>query len=562
MEEQVLTVKKKRRSRRPLVLAIVAIIIIAAIGYALLPKGPSSDPAGYIPKEVALAATVDLTRTADKDAAMDAIRGIFKDAGVDKPDQELFKEIKKDLNLDVEKDIIPHLTGKGAMAALTEMNGMMPMMVAVVGARSDSDASDLMEKIKTVLKDNKIASQKLSYKGCDYIQIREQSNPSEMSFGAPKMVHYVGAVKSAVVWANGEAAFQKVVDTANGQPSLLSDPEFTRRVQTNPGTFATVFVSGPGYFKLLSPMMNMSMGMMNGEVPPQLKEQMDNFVAAAGTAEASKDGLLFKATGETKKDEMHLTSVRTDDLAAKFPADAKVAISVGNWQKCWEQMKKSYLANPMVKGEVDKWVMQSKQMMGFDPLADLLDHITGWDAYYIPDKQVTSAEIPGAVSLVVTVDKPDVVKDSIGKLVTFASLSGAAKVGKTMAEGQEITSITMGPGDETVCLSMIDNKLVITYTDGSDGVKAAVASVIAAQGKGANLTQSQGYKLVKSKLPEKTVGFIYGDIGGIVDACADSIPEPDRKKVEAVFEHVGVFASAGDTNGTESTSVAFIPLRK
>jgi len=560
VEEQVQT-PNNVRSKKPLIAVLAIVVLLGIAGYLLLARGPSADPAGYLPKEVALAATVDLTSSADKDAAVSVIRGIFKDAGVAKPEQELYKEINKELKLDFEKDVLSHLTGRGAFATLTEMNGMMPMMVAVIGAKSEGDAETLMKTFSEKLGENRIGFQKLSYKGCDYIRIQGETPSTGMPFGRPQVVNYVGAVKSAVVWANSDGGFKKVVDTAKGEPSLLKDPEFARLRQTDPATFATLFVSGPGYYKLVSPMMNMSMGMMSGEVPPELKEQMENVVAVVCTADANGEGLKFKAVGLTKKPRTQTESLPLDELAAEFPADAKIALGFKSFDKAWGEIKKSVLSNAAVKGQVSQMTAQAKQMMGFDPITDLLDHFTSLSAYYVPRKGANSSAFPGAVTVVIGTDKSDVVKASVNKLQAFAALSGKMKVSKASASGQEFSVLPISPNGDKLGNVVLGDKVIVAIS-GSDIVQAMSSAIAVVQGNGEKLTDSPGYKLVKSQLPDKSVGLIYGDIGGIMNVFADDIPEPDGKKVKAVFKRVGWFGAAGESQGTESTSVTFVPFEK
>ena len=132
MEEQ-LNTERRRKSRLPLVAAVVVIVLAGVVAYVLFGGRAKTDPASYLPQEVAVAVTVDLTSSADKDAALDVIRGVFKDAGMEKPDQELYKWLSDELKLDFEKDVLSHLSGTAGAAVLTEMNGMMPVTVVVIG---------------------------------------------------------------------------------------------------------------------------------------------------------------------------------------------------------------------------------------------------------------------------------------------------------------------------------------------------------------------------------------------------------------------------------------------
>lgn len=559
MEEQA-QAPSQQRSRKSLAI-VLTIAIIAGIAAYLLLAGGGTDPARYLPKEVAVAATVDFTKSADKDAALDVIRGVFKDAGMASPEKELFKALKDELDLDFEKDVLARLDGTGAGAILTEMNGMMPVMVAVLCTRTDRDAADLVKIVQDKLTLNKIGFQKLSYKGFDYCRIAASTRTPDMPFAGPQLVNYVGAVKSGIVWANSEGGFKKVIDTIKGEPSILKDANFTRLRETRPSTFATMYVSGPGYYKLISPTLNMSMGMMGGEVPSELKEQMENAVAVVCTADASGEGLRFETLGLTQKPGPQYGSVSLEDMAKEIPASAKIAFGVKGLDMAWMELKRTLLSNPMYKKEVDQALVQAKQMLGFDPLADLLDRFKDLTIYYVPGRMANSSAFPGAATIVVTVDKPEVVRKSLEKIHVFAAATGQVKVSRASAGGQQVSVIALSQNDVKLGDALVGDKLAITIC-GPDVVKTMAATVSSVKGKGATLATSPDYQFVKKQLPDKGVGLIYGDVGGIVDAFKADIPSGDRKKVEAAFRHVGWFGATGEVRGTESTSISVVPFKK
>lgn len=560
MEEQ-LNTERRRKSRLPLVAAVVVIVLAGVVAYVLFAGRAKTDPASYLPQEVALAVTVDLTRSADKDAALDVIRGVFKDAGMQKPDQELFKWLSDGLKLDFEKDVLSHLSGTAGAAVLTEMNGMMPVTVAVICTKTDDDADAIVKTLERKLSQNKVAFQKRAYKGFNYWRIPVGSQTPGMPFGGPQLINYAGAVNGAVVWANSEGGFKKVIDTVKGQASLLEDSNFTRLRKTRPSTFAVLYASGPGYYKLISPILNMSMGMMGGEVPPELKEQMENAVAVVATADANGEGIKLDAMGITKKPGPQYRSLPLTDMASQFPADAKIVYAFNSWDKIWVEFKKVALSNPMLKSQIAQATTQAKQMVGFDPLPDLLDRLTGFAAYYVPAKGVSSNAFPGTLTFVITVDKPDVVKKSIAKLHAFAATAGQMKVTKASVAGSEISVLPLGTDGGKLGDIVLGNKVIVTIA-GSSITQAMGRAISAAQGKGSTLADSAGYKLVKDQLPSKGLGLFYGDVGGIVNVFKDDMPAQDRKKVEAVFKHVGWFAGSGDVQGTESTGTTFIPFKK
>lgn len=557
MEEQ-LSTERHRRNRAPMIAALVIILAAAVLAYVLL-SGPKADPARYLPKEVAMAATFDLTSSADKDAALDVIRGIFKDAGMDKPEEELYKALGDALKLDFKKDVLSHLNGTAAVAVLPEMNGMIPVVVAAICTKGNSDASALVETLEKKLSQNKVASEKRTYKGYSYRRIPVGAPSEETSFG-PRLINYVGAVDAAVVYATSEGGFKKVIDTIKGEPSLLDDSNFIRLRETGPSTFSTVFFSGPGYYKLISPIMSMGMGMMGEEIPPEFKEEMENVVAVVGSAHANADGLKLKSVSITKKPAPAYESRDLSDMAAQFPAEARIACAFTSWDKIWSELKQGLAFNPMIKSEMSQMTSQAKQMIGIDPFADFLDRITSLTAYYVPRKVASSETMPGAIMFILTVDKPGVVKKSVVKLHEFAALAGQMKTSKLSAVGNQVSVMPLGNAAKLGDV-MIGDKLLVVIA-GSNIAQAVGGAISAAQGKGSTLADSESYKLVKAQLPDKGLGLFYTDVGGIVNVFKDDLPADDRKKVEAVFKHVGWMGCSGNVHGTKSNSVVFIPFKK
>ena len=146
MEEQLTTPSPAARTSRTVPLLVLLVLIAAAVvgAYVVISRrGVAPDPASFIPRNAAVAMTLDLTQTPEKLDAYDFVNGLFKEAGQDKALDTLFQEISKGLKLDFKKDVVAHLNGTVAGAVLDEMVTMpmpMPKMVAVIGAKSSADA--------------------------------------------------------------------------------------------------------------------------------------------------------------------------------------------------------------------------------------------------------------------------------------------------------------------------------------------------------------------------------------------------------------------------------------
>ena len=130
----------RRRSIAPWVILALVVILVGVLVWFLTAKHlPEGDAAGYLPKDCMIAMTVDLTNSPDKQAALDVIEGIFKDAGMDDPEGELFKEMSKSAGIDFEREVIPKLSRTAGIAILPATVGMMiPEMVGVLGAKSEA----------------------------------------------------------------------------------------------------------------------------------------------------------------------------------------------------------------------------------------------------------------------------------------------------------------------------------------------------------------------------------------------------------------------------------------
>ena len=99
MNDQVTpAVEGRRRSAAPwLILALVVILAAVGVWFLTAKRVPEGDPAGFLPKDCMMAMTFDFTSSPDKQAALDVVEGIFKDAGIDDMEAFLFKQMSKGL---------------------------------------------------------------------------------------------------------------------------------------------------------------------------------------------------------------------------------------------------------------------------------------------------------------------------------------------------------------------------------------------------------------------------------------------------------------------------------
>ena len=562
MEEIVTEVPRKRPSRKgPVILLFILIIAALVGGYIIFGAGAKTpDPAKYVPQDASIAVTVDLTSSADKDAAVSFVKGLFKDAGVDKPVDEMFAEINKNLKIDVEKDVLPHLNGVGAIAVLTEMAGVAPEAAAAIGTKGKSDASALMKLITNQLTTNKVKFDKGSYAKHDYLRITISGGFSGGAFAGPQMIHYIGAVKDVLVYADSEGAFKKVADTIDGKPSLLDSSEYKKLRKTGPTTFATAYYSGPSFCKLIGPMLSMSAGTMAPGSVESLKESIQANVAAVGTAEATADGLRFTTKGITASKVKVVETVKVDELAKFAPADAAVVFAGQGWDIAWAEIKKQLDRDPNTKAQVAQSVAAMKQAMGVDVFADFLDRITAINGYYVPGAQAKPTDFPGALTLVLSLDKPDVVTGALPKLHKMIAMSGGPAPKEAMIAGRKATSVPLGSQGGELCDAVVGDKLVITVSAG--GTVAMQAAIDAAESKGENVTSTDWYAAVRKQLPGDAQAVFCGDVGTVMKAFSKEMPEKDRKAAEKILGKVGSFGISGQSSATEYESQAVLPFGK
>ena len=564
MSDQELPVAPTRRSSPVPWIVLVLVAILVALGvYYLVSRRAGVDPATYLPLDSVMAVTIDLTKSEEKEAALNVIQGIIKDAGIDDPHKWLLERIDKEFDLDFEKDILARINGRAAGAMLPEMTGstatdMEPTIVLVVGARSEGDAAALMDVAEKKMKQEGVKSEKRAYEGFSYYVVPEDD-----------MKPCLGAVRAALVLASNELGFKKIVDTVKGQPNILQEPNFVKLRESGPATFATFYFSGANYFKFMEPLMARS-----GATPPEAREafrnMMENTVAMVGRADASAEGIMFDAKGITKKPMTGYQKLPLAELVSQAPKDAAFVVTQVSIDKAWADFKEQLFANEDFKNQVLGNLAMLKQVIGFDPLADVLDRITAVSVYYTPGLPAEGSEFPGDVTMVLKVDRPAAVASTVNKIPVVIRdvlefVTGEA-VGPLFAE-MDIAGRTayVSPKRQgmQIAFGMVDEELVITLS-GSDVRRAMRTAIDLAQGKGDTLASSEAFELVRKYLPKTATSFVLCDAAPVVKMFLDELdldPE-DRKVAEAVVKRIGTFAAAGEVEGTESSVKAVLPFKK
>lgn len=551
MEEITTATQPKKTMTVPLAVLLVVVLLAGLTAYYfILRAGSANDPAAYLPKDVAVAVTIDLTGSSEKQAALDYVTGILKDAGVKDPQKELFKRINDEIGIDFEADVLRHLTGQGAFAVLTEMNGQTPKIVAVVSTKAASDAQTVMTTLGDKLNSRKVSFDRKEYSGFYY-------------YGIPSgtMTSYVAQVEASVVYSNSETGIKKVMDTAKGQPSLLTDKNFTSMRKTGGSTFATLYYTGAGYYKLVSPMLAMGLTQMGPNATDAMKANIENAIAIVGNAEASSKGLTFHVKSVTKQPLPSPKNASMDSLASVAPRDAALVFSVADWSAVWNVIKEQYTNNPAFKPQLDQGVGQVKQMLGLDIYGDVLDRITALGVYYVPKRAASSQGLPGDITLVLTVDKPDVLRTSLSKINGALTMFGGIPVKEVDVAGTKVSMASMGTSGVEFADALVGNKVLIMIS-GTGIRQSALAAVTVTKGGGTNASSSPGFELVKGQLPSEGAGLFYGNAAPIVETFKNDIPASDRKSFVAVTNKVGVCGAASYTSASGAESTFVVPFLK
>ncbi|MCL5104944.1 MAG: DUF3352 domain-containing protein [Armatimonadetes bacterium] len=561
MEEQGMPAYPKGRNNKTVPLIVVLILIAAAAlgAYFLIARtGGAGDPASFIPQDVAIAITLDFRGSTEKNAAMDFIHGVLKDAGVKETEQDLFSELSKKLKMDFEKDVVGHLSGTAALAIMNEPSGMLPQLVAAIGARSDGDASALIKTLGDKLNANKVGFELKKYEGFHYYAIPIPGASTPLG----QIVNYVGAVKNCVVFADTETAYKKMVDTVGGKPSLLSDKNYAKLRKPGTAVFATAYYSGEGFYKFLSPYLALAAAAAPPEQLESIKEAIQSNIAAVTTAQAGPDGIIITMDGVTKQQSAELRKVKLDELAATAPKDAVFAFAMSDWASAWKEAKKQMDKQPTQRTQFAEVATQVKMATGLDLGNDILDRIVSGAAYYVPKAEAKSKNFPGEMTVILKVDKPDLVNKTLNKVhAKLAAVPNAPKMKPASIAGEKMFSGAIGKDGDMLRDGVIGDKLVVTATGPSSSASVNRAIAVA-KGKADTLASSNRFKIVKSQLGDEAKMYFYGDIGTLLKALGKDMSAKERKIAEKVTSKIGVFGLTADAGADTYEMRIVIPFAK
>lgn len=539
---------------------IIVILLMAASGIAAYYmiavhfKSPV-DPAIYVPADAAVAMTVDLTGTAEKDAALNAVQGIFADAGIKDPTSRLFEEVGRRFKIDVKRDVLTQMNGVGALAMLPSMSGKLPQLIAVIGTRSEDASNAVMTTLGNKLNENHMKFDRLEYKGFYYYYIPSQTPRNPYS---DRIATYIGAVKSGIVYSNSDDSFKKVVDTVNGGPSLVGNKYFKTMRKQGGSTIASVYYSGASYYKLIGPAFKLASGQFAPSADETMKSMLENNVAAVGNFEANADGISFHLKGIMRKS-IPSTSVSVNELASFAPKSAAVVFATAGCDKAWKSYRAQMNSNPQLAGQVSAFSSQVNQYIGIDPFSDLFDRITSVGAYYDPAGQFKAGGVSGDITLVLKVDKPGVVGKALAKIHAAVSGFGFVQIKPAKVAGANASMVSLGPTG-VFCDAVSGDDLVLNMS-GSNSALGIKNAIMTSAGKSPSIIQSRRFQDVAKRLPERANTLIYCNPGSIANTLTQGAAFKDRKMVRSVTGKIGAFGMTAGSTATGYELRAVLPFK-
>lgn len=533
----------------PITALFVVVVIAGLAAYWMMSYFRVTwDPVKYVPQDCVAAVIVDVTGSGEKRAALSSIEKALREAGIDDPGQAFVERFEQSLGVKLNRDIIQHLNGRGAVVLIPEMSGVTPGAAVVIGARRDRDAAAVKEIIVSGIADDQQTPSELSYKGFDYVVLQNSRFKS-----------YIGIVDGGVVCATTGFAFKKIVDTVKGGKCLRDNAEFARLNNTDESTVATLFFSGTQCEKMVGPMMMLGSGSLPVPGLKGLPEAMENNLATAGTLNAHSDSINLHIKGITRKPLLNQNEVSLNKLLAHTPADAAIAFIVNDWDKTWAAIKKQLMSDAAVKQQIEQAAAQARTFLFMDPFSDGLDRITALGGYYVPDQSLNN-DFPGYFTLTARVDKPEVVQTTMGKVHFAMAMMGGTALTEVSVEGKKAY---MGPDNGPVRYSdaMIDDKFLLIISGKKPGA-AVSRSVVTAIGHNQNLAASEQFKTMKKHLPDKACALLYCNLGIVARSFDGFTGNKAPKQDKAMIEKFGKFTISASAEGTEYEVRGVMPLQQ
>ncbi len=538
------------KGRGPICALALVLVAASLFAYSVMRKpARTMSVAALLPADVAMAMTLDFTRSPAKSSGYAVLMSIMKDLGVEKPEEELFKSVKQETQLDVDREVLPLLSGKAGLAVLAEMNGTAPEMALIVEARNPRNAAKLFDLVMKHLGEQGMRTVDADYSGVKY-KIVDTNGPAAFGFGV---------VDGSLAVGYPASSFKLIVDCSKGGPSIAKDPNFSRLSRPDRSTVMSVYVSGPGYYKLMRPQLKSVPGNEEPGFAESMKHNLENYIAAVGEVSLTGRGLSCKVRGITRDPIPGGTQVPLAELAGMIPRNAAFAMSAKNLTKTWADLRKQFEANPSYKKQFDTTMKEANQTIGVDLFADILEKLTDIVVYYIPAKKITRAEFPGTLHMVAGVGNPDEMRGTVAKVLAAPKVK-AVGIRQTFVAGQQVSVFVGQPNQPGIAFGQAKNKLV--FAAGNQPEAAYVFALAAASGKGKTLSSAPGFRMVQEFLPTKGEFLVYGDLAAIVNIFRPDMDPAAQKKADSVLTKLNVFGGAGSSKDNDYEYGYVMPFSK
>ncbi len=487
------------------IILMVAVAVVAAYFIYQSIMRPA-DPMTYLPEDCAIAFTIDITPSQDKQDAVDFINGVLKEFDVESPEKDLFESIDKALDISVEEDVVKHLNGTLAFGVLPEFKQMIiPSVTLCLGSSSASGADAVAKVIR-----DEITESGLRFVEEDY----EHGKYHKALWGMASLC--VGSCDSVVVVALNTSAYEKTAATIYGGPNLASNADFKKVRLKDDSTIMEFYVSGEKYFELLEPMLKMQLMASPDPSAMQMIEKMEEQMKglfAASAVKASGEGIKLEGLSTVGGyDYSDLKNVEIDKLAAKVPENAIIAMAIPGFQKYW-QIQQESMSYMMPEAQMKEMQDEIKAELGVDLFTDVLDKITGMNGYFsvVPDNENPDEPILPVIALNCEFVDADSAQKAVGALVKAMKEDGETTAQTANMNGMEL-DVFVSKKEDLSIISGTNAKtgfVVIGAKNWKESAKSASAFIA---GDAPKLTGSDRFEMVKGFLPDASVMLVYSDI--------------------------------------------------
>lgn len=465
---------------------------IAAYFYLkVIPAQEGTSPvssAKIVPDEALAAGYIDISsdswnklRDFGTPEAQDIVFGSFDTSTAD-----LKKQLAKE-KIDFDKDLKPWLGSVMFAMVPGAEKSTTPDLLVVVGIKDKLEAGKFADKLR---KKDDLKVKEVEHKGIKILEIDSGS----------KSPGYVAILDNHLALSDKQDVVKKAIDSSKGEPSLASDADAAKALAESmkiDNPVAQIFI--PNYSKLIE----QSGALDAADVPPQLKDQLQQIKSLSMGMGIDNDGIRVRAITKVKPDAFKWEFKPVPGkIISQLPANTLLSANGGDLNSQWKYAIKQLDILPEFTEGLDEVRQQIRQ----NTKLDLDKDIIGW-----MDKEVGLALIPGNDGLLQNVGFGGtlIFKTSDRKKAeaTFAKLDDLAKqsnipVNKSKVGNVEVTTWQAPPTKETIAGHGWLDKETVFFAIGNPIIQA-----MAKPDK--TLDQSETFKAITQSLPQSNSGYFY-----------------------------------------------------